>query len=554
MNTEVYCRVEQTEPGRNSCNSMTLPAKIWARKDLALVAAGSLSCLSALYAKAAAMGKLHQFSYCCISPLEYASGNSVLKIQEQLQRALDKKGCGGVILYASCMEMLTGLDFTGVKAALWNPKGIPVEMFRRGPMVTRHEAPGENLKKIMEAMPPEQTEMERTVDILPVPFPDAAAIARCLQSGRTYNFLMTAGGCGGCIPGEEGLDAYHLRKSRFHDLEAAGGCEEALQNSIFRDKQELGAGLPGCLMSSSVPRLLSIDGECMAKELTRRGEEFWYLPSDNFHMAAEGLSKAILRLGKHLLKRESCNLIQVNILGSHPLAAAKREHLEQGAALLEKKGFLPVFLDMEDWESWEQAGFGAFNWVTSIEWLPLAKWMEEVWEVPWLCGFPVGAKAASYLMSAIEKKLMREKEQPGAPKEQTREEKRIQALLLGEPVLTKGISDYIEQEFGWKKSRRAVYAPLASARRWYREHAPGEFVFLTEHACLKELLAGAEVVLADARFENAVKAIRPKIPFIPLAWPLELSGRGDEKRPPELFGKAGAAWLKGQLDNCSLPP
>ncbi|MFQ7453511.1 MAG: hypothetical protein ACLRNQ_21305 [Flavonifractor plautii] len=129
---------------------MTLPERIWQRGDLLLAATGSLACVRALYLRAAELGKLHQFLPCPLTRADYAAGRAAEHLATRLREAARRPGVGGVVLYASCAEVLTQCDLEQVA----EQAGLPVRILLRGPLVARTRNAVAELEQILSTFPP----------------------------------------------------------------------------------------------------------------------------------------------------------------------------------------------------------------------------------------------------------------------------------------------------------------------------------------------------------------------------------------------------------------
>ena len=144
------CRVEVVFGGGGGKHFMTLPERIWQRGDLLLAAAGSLACVRALYLRAAELGKLHQFLPCPLTRADYAAGRAAEHLAARLREAARRPGVGGVVLYASCAEVLTQCDLEQVA----EQAGLPVRILLRGPLVARTRNAVAELEQILSTFPP----------------------------------------------------------------------------------------------------------------------------------------------------------------------------------------------------------------------------------------------------------------------------------------------------------------------------------------------------------------------------------------------------------------
>ena len=126
----------------------TLPEKILKVPGIALVAAGTPACLISLYDSAERINTLDRLFLCQISPVEYSLGKQGKKIWQAVEQAANTEGIRGVIIYSSCMEVLTMWDFQREERKS-NRKRIPGGNSYRGPLVKRLVAPLEELKLIL---------------------------------------------------------------------------------------------------------------------------------------------------------------------------------------------------------------------------------------------------------------------------------------------------------------------------------------------------------------------------------------------------------------------
>ena len=133
----------------DTCSMETLPEKILKVPGIALVAAGTPACLIGLYDSAARINSLDRLFLCQISSVEYSLGKQGKKIWEAVELAANTEGIRGVIIYSSCMEVLTMWDFQREKKKIQCK--VPVEILYRGPLVKRLATPLEELKMIFSA-------------------------------------------------------------------------------------------------------------------------------------------------------------------------------------------------------------------------------------------------------------------------------------------------------------------------------------------------------------------------------------------------------------------
>ena len=371
------CRVEAYSAEGGGKHFMTLPERIWQRGDLLLAAAGSLACVRTLYLRAAELGKLHQFLPCPLTRADYAAGQAAEHLAARLREAARRPGVGGVVLYASCAEVLTQCDLEQVA----EQAGLPVRILLRGPLVARTRNAVAELEQILSTFPPPVGEIPRGSAPLPVLPPDFSGVASLLQSWDAYPFLLTAGGCTGCLTlGDDATAGLRLEHSRFDDLELAAGCEAAAVNGIARGFAHSGRAFCG-LMGSAIPELLGMDYTGIQESLAERGVPVLRFPCTGFESAPVGVDRALRNLATWR-RPEGRDNQRISILGYSDLALGSRQPLRLGAEALTTRGYQVCVWGEEGFGGGELRSAPALNWVVTAEGLGAARQMRPTMESP----------------------------------------------------------------------------------------------------------------------------------------------------------------------------
>lgn len=85
--------------------------RFWKRKDVMVVAAGSIPCIRELYILAKEMGTLHQFRYVSLTNSDYILGSAEDIIREALRKAALVPGVQVVVFYLSCLDIFSTTGF-----------------------------------------------------------------------------------------------------------------------------------------------------------------------------------------------------------------------------------------------------------------------------------------------------------------------------------------------------------------------------------------------------------------------------------------------------------
>lgn len=291
-----------------SCSMETLPEKILKIPGIALVAAGTPACLLTLYDSAKRINALERLFLCEISPAEYSLGKQGKKILQAAEHAGNSGGTRGVIIYASCMEVLTMWDFQREKKKLRCQ--VPVEILYRGPLVKRRIAPREELKRILDGWNIDIDESsEKSLGSLKTQrsqksvggqqntgnvhdseitnvydSPDTKKptepyfiqkIRKLAAKDKECDILLfTPGGCASslkCLPADILKNVWN---TRFTDYVLSQGNTTRIAQEI---KQKFPQERPLYLLESAVPKFTGISLEKIAGDLRKSGKEVYYI-------------------------------------------------------------------------------------------------------------------------------------------------------------------------------------------------------------------------------------------------------------------------------------
>lgn len=266
------------EPLTNA-NSMGALAEIFSQKNINLVAVGSLPCVITLENRARQFGAENRVFVRGLSAKDYALGKNTKHLQELLNKALQKSETKGIIVYCSCIDVLTNFSEAEVMDGLINEQNIPIEFLYRGPLVKRKKPVGIALKSIWEkwqiALEPLKEIKELSQASVDVDF--AKAI---LASSKEENILLVSpGGCASCLRNLLGIENRKVFSTHFDDI-ALTSFEtkylvEAIENFFSKDE-------PLLLLGSAVVKVVGISLEDVCNELCIRGYSAGYLHTDGF--------------------------------------------------------------------------------------------------------------------------------------------------------------------------------------------------------------------------------------------------------------------------------
>lgn len=360
-----------------------MPDQIFKTPNVGLLALGSAACIRTIYLSAWNMQCLNRFAYVQMEPRDYALGNTE-KFKSSLQKMVDSCQIGGIIVYTSCMEIITSMNLELLVSEIQNPKEIPIKIFYRGPMVSRRRNPSENLKNILSSLKdlPKQHPSGSLSLPMPLMAPDFAAVLSLLKTFPFEKLLITPGGCGNCANLEKCQNQQEdIYMTEFDDLQLAMGCEDQLFSEV---RHKLPLCRPLCGLQTGVPYLTGQKWEEFFTKQSKETVEKIWLGCSGFEFGVTGAARALELLGnrwiaRHRLHRGGKTIL---LLGNYEAGTPQSEYYQKIKHLLKRNGY--DFAEFgQIWNS-PQTIDAAYLWVLSAEALPLARQWKAKWNIPLL--------------------------------------------------------------------------------------------------------------------------------------------------------------------------
>lgn len=522
--------------GSGGPQTRTILDVILSRNDTILVAGGSLGCLRSLYLQIWGLGKLSQFLPCLITPAEYAQGLNWKKMRDCIQRAVYGEGVRAVILYASCIDYLTGCDYDTMLDGIDNPGRVKIEVYFRGPLVKRTVSLKQRAMEIMASLPEEAGEAVFRPPF-PVPAPDFDGLNGILEDWGCDRFLLTTGGCIRCLTrsGETDSGRGRLRYSRLDDVLVNLGCESAVAEAFRRESGRERNG-PLYLLKSTVPSFISADIRFLRDALGRDRSPAVPLEATGWDPAPVAVERAYRQLGEEFFSagKKCRGERSVSILGYSFLSNGKKVHLQPGIEVLRREGFQVSF-----WNPGEERT-ASIHWVVSAEAIPLARWAEKHCGIPFFAEIPVGS-----LQEARWRKNMAGAEPVTEPARSVQADAAgLSVFITGEPLLTEAAAAFFRDELGAASVRKGIYVPYPSWERLYRTAvADSDWEYFRSEEELWNMAKAADIFVGDPVFRTWVEKWNSRTLVIPVPYPV-LSGNFYDGMDYEYFGGRGEDYLR----------
>lgn len=508
--------------------------RLWARRDLVVVAAGALICFRSIYRRARQIGARGQFRYAAVRAEDYVLGTAEETIRDAVRDAARLPGTRAVVIYLSCLDILTRPDFSDIERTLSAETGCIVRCFFRGPLAKADGILHETAEELLAALPPEEGTVTASAP-LPPPMSDTAGVSDFLREEGAAHVLVTPSGCRNALAR---MDLMPERNDVYALIPQAEdyifGMEETAAAEIGALAAE-GTYRMVHLLSSPVPAFMAMETTPVLQAAEEHGCRACASPTDGFHDAVYGAAAASLRLVQEAADgwREAGRTAL--ILGYSPLLFGDMAQLDAPIDFLTAYG-CNVCIAGRD----ALTERPALVWLVSAAGVSAAEWLHRECGVPVVRSLPLGdagqtawrAEIASVLGLPIE----------GASVEQTAGDPRAdKILIIADPIAAAAI-DRLLRAYGFCNIRCAAYAWDEETAALYRQAAETDVLVFRTAAELQSAWDAADAVIADPALLPAMGEKR----IVPLPLGL-LSGRDAAGEGSGVLGADFAAALDAFL-------
>ncbi|XVG95992.1 nitrogenase component 1 [Eubacteriales bacterium KG127] len=533
MRTNGVIDAEKRAP--NVCQQNKMGEKILNLDKTAIVVTGSYACTRAMYNLATFMKKDDVF-FCRLSQKEYAVGKVEGKIINTLNEALLRTNIKSVIIYASCLDILTQTDFNYIISRADNPNNVSVDVFLRGPLMKRKGNILSELKPSCNNSANQEIKKETRYKLPPL-FPDINNICAILEQFGLDYYLVTAGGCASSIMNNSDDREYTIRHSKLNDIQITLGPEKILSQAIIKDcmLRDVNSVV---LMGSAVPSFTNIDLDNISKDLTENNIKNFIIPSDGFSDGLIGSYNAYLYIGKYLINRTGINKNnkQINIIGHDPMVFGTSSTVEDLSGYLIQKGFSVNLLGRGNSKGIVDASNAVLNCVVSSSAIALAKWMESEFNIPYIQGIPVGKYELEKYINKLYK-MSGELDKVNDTGFRCKNAKYNKVAIIGEPTVSRSILSYFQNEMGFQNVNTYMYSPNKKIKSYFQLEYPEHGYFEDENELI-EILEDYEIIVGDPIYKNFAK---DSVIFIALPDP-GVSGN-EFNNSPNIFAERGAKYF-----------
>jgi hypothetical protein len=337
---------------------------------------------------------------------------------------------------------------------------------------------------------------------LPPLAPDYSGVASVFHDLGTLTIIHDAAGCTGTYTGYDEPRWFGSSSPTFssglREMDAIMGDDEKLLAKIKRALEDTRS--PSVtIIGSPVPMVIGFDFRGFASLVEHRtGLPAFGFPATGLAYYDQGQKEAYLAIAKKLLKGDpSQNKRSVNILGASAQDGFDHAALDALETLIADAGLerRAVWGSRSSQEELKDSGGAGVNWVITAAALPLARYFEERFGIPFVAGLPIGRGEQERIVSALRA--------PAEGKKANRifppvGEGNQEILIVGEALFASSLRTYLETEGGTGPVGIGTF--FTQGEEILR---PGDRLFITEDDVRETFASGQyKWVIADPLMEE----------------------------------------------------
>ena len=463
--------------------------RLWARRDLVVVAAGALICFRSIYRRALQIGALERFRYVAVRAEDYVLGTAEDAIRDAVSDAAHLPGTRAVVIYLSCLDILTRPDFADIERTLSAETGCVVRCFFRGPLAKSDGIRHETVEELIASLPPEDGVITATAQ-LPPPMSDAAGVSDFLQEDGAAHVLVTPSGCRNALVR---MDLMSGRSNVYALIPQAEDYIFDMEETAAAETSALaatGAYRTVHLLSSPVPSFMAMEAAPLLQAAEEHGCRACALPTDGFHDAVYGTAEATLRLVQEASDGWLEGGRTVFILGYSPLLFGDIAQLNIPIDFLTAYG-CDVRIAGRD----ALTEHPALVWLVSAAGASAAEWLHREYGVPVVRSLPLGNAGRTKWRAEITATLDFPPEDAivGQTVEDVHTDK---ILIIADPIAAAAIV-HLLCAYGFCNIYSAAYTWGEETAVLYRQAAEADVLVFRTAADLQSAWNAADVVIAD---------------------------------------------------------
>lgn len=161
------------------------------------------------------------------------------------------------------------------------------------------------------------------------------------------------------------------------------------------------------ITSTPIPYLTGTDLDAIASLIEKRtGIPSWYCPSNGMHPYTDTVASSLINYAcRFIPKRTRSERFSINLMAVTPLDFISQKRVESVKGYLEGEGIKinATFAMGDSPQQIQMAGQAHLNLVVSSAGIPVARYFEREYGIPYLVGLPYGKRQSEALVKAIKR-------------------------------------------------------------------------------------------------------------------------------------------------------
>ena len=463
--------------------------RLWARRDLVVVATGALICFRSIYRRALQIGALERFRYAAVRAEDYVLGTAEEAIRDAVLDAAHLPGARAVVIYLSCLDILTRLDFADIEHTLSAETDCTVRCFFRGPLAKADGIRHETVEELLATLPPEDGVITASAQ-LPPPMSDTAGVSDFLQEDGAAHVLVTPSGCRNALVR---MDIMSERSNVYALIPQPEDYIFGIEETAAAETGALaatGAYRTIHLLSSPVPAFMAMETTPVLQAAEEHGCRACASPTDGFHDAVYGTAEATLRLVQEASKGWLEEGRTIFILGYSPLLFGDIAQLNPPTVFLTACG-CNVRIAGRD----ALTERPALVWLVSAAGVSAAVWLQREYGVPIVRSLPLGDVGRAGWQSEVSAALDLPLEDVGVG-QLVKDVRTDKVLIVADPIVAAAIACLLRAH-GFCNIHSAAYAWGEETAVLYRQSSDADVLVFRTAADLQAAWNAADTVIAD---------------------------------------------------------
>ena len=573
-------RLESTEQAesdffkKSEINNEPVINNLFRDNRICILAIGSPGCIRILFFRALAKISNDRLKLLILGKSDIITGTHITMLKEALVQIIKEKihPYRALILYISCVDIMIGTDFEKILNEFEKSCGIPVKLYKRGPLSKRRISAKERIKKILfeienfkfnrkitvspKLLQSDNFNVKNLLSYLPPFASDYSGVSSVLFELNSLNILFSPGGC--FNPVFEIDEIRNVEKktfygSHFNDLDTVFGSDEKLCSEIISLSMKNKDTDFISVIGTPVSYITGFNFERLSTKVEKEtGKTLIFFNTNGFANYSIGISQALLKMAKTFTKDSKIDKKRINILGYTPLSFGYKHHLDELIECLKKANFIPVIFG-ESFASVESAGDAFLNIVISNEALLLAEYLKEKFNTPYFFEIPIGYSGIRNLLDGIGKYFALNENNISSKYNFSFNKKysELDVVVIGEFSFSFSVASCFKNDFGINNVSVLLPSNLHVNQTQLNNNKKDiEVYFFDSEKFLKEYNFKNRIVVGDPIYKNLIKKEDLKY-FIPLPFPA-LSGKLYAKYQYEYIGKGGFNYFRENLKKIKL--